>query len=79
MKTRDDIIQDAKRIKAEVEQVFMDAASWNDYSTARKRGCAPIDPDPYGELRRLLTAIDAFLAADTGDGPLPPIEFKRSH
>lgn len=76
---RDKIINRAKKIRADILQSFTDAESWNENSDARKNGADPIDPDPYGELRRLLASIDEMLANDKGFGPIATLTFERSH
>ena len=65
------IIARAKRLKAEIEQIFTDAAWWND--NGRHPHEDQIDPDPDGLLRRLVDGIDRMLADDDGHGPIPPI------
>ena len=40
------IIRRARAALADIEQYFVDVASWNDNATARQAGCDPIDPDP---------------------------------
>lgn len=61
---RDRIIRRAKRLRADIEQIFTDCASWNDYSTARKNGAEAINCDPGGELRRLADGLDRMLAEE---------------
>ena len=55
-----------KKLRAEIEQLFTDAASWND--NVRKADEEPIDPDPHGELRRIADSIDRWLAKVELDG-----------
>lgn len=71
------ILRKYKRLRAEVQQIFTDAESWNEF--ARKPDEEPIDPDPFGELKRLLSAIDELLANDKGIGPIAAMNFTRSH
>ena len=73
---REQIVGRARKLQAEIREQFQRVESWNDNSRARKEGCDPIDPDPTGELRQVLTALDAFLA-DEDARPLPPIVVKR--
>jgi len=73
------IIARLRRLRREIEVEFNTCAHWNDYSTARKAGCDPIDQDPYGDLRRLAAAIDTLLAEDPGHGPIAYLDFARSH
>lgn len=60
-KKRAQLIRNFRKFRAEVEQIFKDAASWNDNSTARKNGAPPIDVDPDGALRRILAGLDKCL------------------
>ncbi len=73
------IIRRFKRLRAEIRQQFIDAESWNDHSEARKNGAAPVDPDPFGEMKRLVAALDELLANDPGEGPIAKLNFTRSH
>jgi hypothetical protein len=66
-----------RKLRDEVRQMFVDAASWNE--NARKPDEAPIDPDPYGDLKRLLDELNRALEHDKGHGPIERINFKRSH
>jgi hypothetical protein len=70
------IIGQFHRLRAEIDQIFVDCAYWND--NVRKPTEEPINPDPFGELRRLVTALDELLANDTGHGPIAPLNFTRS-
>lgn len=70
------IINNARKLRANIEQIFIDCASWND--NARKPDDAPIDPDPFGEMRRMADQLDDFLANDPGHGPIAPLKFQRS-
>jgi len=63
-----------RTLRGEILQTFVDIDSWNTH--VRKPDEAPIDPDPGGELRRLVAAIDDLLAADTGSGPIPALKWK---
>ena len=65
---RADIIRRARMLLAEIEQVFVDVASWNDNAQARKEGCDPIDPDPDGELGRMRDGLMRLLAAEDRGG-----------
>lgn len=71
-KRREQIVADVRRFHAEITQYFADVASWNDNSRARKEGAEPIDPDPDGEVGRILAGLTAFLAEEDAR-PLPPI------
>lgn len=75
--TRSGILRRFRRLRDEIKQMFVDADSWND--NARKLGDPLIDPDPFGEMRRLADAIDELLANDPGHGPIAPLDFQRSN
>lgn len=60
MKTRLQIINEAKRIRAEYQQIICDTEYWN--TQVRKEHEPPIDPDPDGELKRTIERIDLMLA-----------------
>ena len=63
MSERARIIAEARRIRAEIEQLFTDAVSWND--NVRRPGELPIDPDdPVGQLRHIADGLDRMLAAE---------------
>ncbi len=53
------IIRRAMKLRVEIEQIFTDAASWND--NARQPGDEPIDADPDGKLRRIADGLDRML------------------
>jgi hypothetical protein len=52
------MLDNARRIRSDIEQIFIDVESWNDNSIARKNGAERIDPDPGGEMRRWALALD---------------------
>lgn len=58
------IIDRARRLRHDIEQIFTDCASWNDNSVSRRNGAASIDPDPDGQLRRMADGLDRMLAAE---------------
>lgn len=60
-------------MRHQIEQMFIDCASWNENSIARKNGSDRVDPDPDGSMRRLADGLDRMLAEDPGVGPIPPI------
>ena len=74
MKTRAQMLDHARSLRAEIDQIFTDAAVWNDFSDARRVGYAPINPDPDGQLRRIADGIDRILANDAGRMPLVEIK-----
>lgn len=74
---RDRILNRFRAVRQEVEQIFTDAAAWNEY--VREPDEPEIDPDPFGDLRRLGAALDELLANDPGIGPIAPLRFERSH
>ena len=53
MKTREEIIIEASRIRAEIRQIFIDAAAWN----VKHPEAKPINPDPKGELKMLFKSL----------------------
>lgn len=58
--TRAQIVANARVLRAEIEQIFIDLSHWND--SVRKPGEEPVDPDPDGKLRRIADVIDRMLA-----------------
>lgn len=58
-KERQRIVNEARRIKAEIEQIFIDVAHWNEH--VRTPFEEPIDPDPDGLLGHNLAAINKTL------------------
>lgn len=54
----------AMKIRLDIEQIFIDCASWNDNSKARQEGCDPIDADPDGQMRRLADGLDRTIVAE---------------
>lgn len=73
-KTRAGIIRSARELRASIEQIFIDCASWNEHSTARKGGAESIDPDPDGRLRRIADGLDVMLAKEA-----PPVKRRLRH
>ena len=71
------ILERFRRLRRDIELDMNTAASWNE--NARKPGDEPIDADPFGEMRRLMAAIDELLANDPGHGPIAPLNFTRAH
>lgn len=58
-KTRQEIIDEAKRIRAECLDIIATAEYWN--TNVRKPHEAVIDPDPDGFLARTIASIDKGL------------------
>ena len=54
------IIERAKVIKAEIEQQFTDAAHWN----RTHAGELLVNPDPDGQLKKLLAAITEIVTGN---------------
>ena len=71
------IIDNLLYLRREVEQGFLDVAHWNDH--VRKPDEARVDPDPYGDMTRLLAAIDEILEHDPGHGPIAILKWERAH
>lgn len=57
MITRQGLIDEARRIRKEIEQIFLDAEHWNLIHPEEN----PIDPDPDGTLVRMAKGIDEGL------------------
>lgn len=55
---RQELLRRGAAIRDEIEQIFLDAASWNENHPREE----PIDPDPKGELRRIHDTLDALPA-----------------
>lgn len=53
------LIERAVKLRSEIKQIFLDADHWN--SCVRKPAEAPIDPDPDGELKNILAALQKFI------------------
>ena len=70
-KVRASLINKARRLRAEIEQIFSDTGYWN--ANVRKPHEAPIDPDPDGTMRKLADRLDRMLSSDKGVGPIAPI------
>lgn len=77
MKTRSQIIDGLRRLRRDVQLDINSIESWNE--NVRKPDEEPIDPDPFGDLRRLIACIDNVLENDPGHGPIAPLNFQRSH
>ena len=56
------LLDRAVRVRAEIEQIFIDCALWNDH--VRRPFQPPIDPDPEGQLRRVAESLDRFFTAE---------------
>lgn len=72
---RERLLNEARRIRDNVQGIFDDVAHWNAH--VRQPDEEPIDPDPTGEMRMILDGIDRMLANDKGAGPLAPIFVKH--
>jgi hypothetical protein len=59
---RSSIIARAVAMRAEIQQLFDDAAHWNRVHVPWKG--QPIEPDPDGRLRRIADGIDRMLARE---------------
>jgi len=73
VKTRDELIDDLRKLREEIRLTFDTAAHWN----RTHPGEEPIDPDPDGELRDIADQIDDILATDAGHGPLRTIQLRE--
>jgi hypothetical protein len=54
------LLGNARRIRADIEQIFTDAAEWNRIHPNE----GPIDCDPDGDLRRLANELDELLLSE---------------
>lgn len=66
MKTRKQIINEARRQREEITQYFNDVSHWNN---TRGKTEGIIDPDPDGSMHRLGDALDKMLAAENASTP----------
>lgn len=60
--SREKLIARARKMKAEIEQMYADAAHWN----RMHPNVTPIDPDPDGKLAGIKHGIEAMLAEEEG-------------
>lgn len=61
-KSRKEIVDEARRIRKEISQIFIDVAHWN--NNVRTAFEQPVDPDPDGQLARIAASIDRTLAIE---------------
>lgn len=61
MKTREQIVNEAKKQLAEIRQYFNDVSHWNN-TRGKKEGL--IDPDPDGSMHRCQKALEEMLAKE---------------
>lgn len=54
---REELINRAKKQRAEILQLFSDAEHWNNTHTVFER----VDPDPDGQLKRILSGLNQCL------------------
>jgi len=59
MQERAAILARARKLRADVQQAFDDAAQWNHIHPQEQ----PIDPDPDGQLARIRDGLDRMLGA----------------
>lgn len=55
-------IERAIRIRAEIQQIFLDADHWN--RSVRKPDEELIDPDPKGEMKNALEELNKFIGPE---------------
>ena len=80
MTTRAELIQRLRNLRDEIRQQFTDADHWNRIvRPLRYPDAQPINPDPHGDLQRLLDRINHVLDHDKGHGPIEPLDFQRVH
>jgi hypothetical protein len=58
---REVIVNRAKKLRAEIEQTFLDADHWNRTHADQP----PIEADPDGQLRQIASGLDSFLAFES--------------
>ena len=82
MKTRQQILDNAKRQIREIDQYFVDVAYWNRVHPQEDQ----IDPDPTGSMASLRAALAEMLRIDeakghtgTIDAPSLDILIKKEH
>lgn len=64
---RESFFRRAKRIKADIEQMFLDCDHWNRH--VRVKSEDPIDPDPDGALQSALAYLDGVLNGEVYIAP----------
>lgn len=62
MKSKQDLLAEARRINNEIRQMFVDVEHWN--NAAKKPDEPPIDPDPGGHLKIALRATNQILGIE---------------
>lgn len=77
VRERSRIINSMKRLRRSVQIDLDTVAYWNAH--VRKPDEEPIEPDPFGEMRRLLACLDRVIDNDPGHGPIAALGFERSH
>jgi hypothetical protein len=60
--TREQIIERAKTIRAEAQQIITDCEHWN--AQVRKPHESVINPDPDGQLAKIIAGIDRGLSRE---------------
>jgi hypothetical protein len=65
------IIQNIRRWCDEIRQLLIDVEHWNRVHPNEE----PIDIDPGGQLRQMLSEGEEMLARDPGHGPLAPFTY----
>jgi len=60
MSKLENFVKRAQKLKAEIDQIFMDAAHWNE--CVRKASEVVIDPDPGGDLDCARKSLERFIA-----------------
>lgn len=60
------LVKTAQKMNRNIEQIFIDCASWNE--NARKPDMTPIDPDPDGRLRKAQKMLRDFVAEAQREG-----------
>jgi hypothetical protein len=69
---RQRLINEAARILGNINQIYVDAAYWNEHTRARLCPDAkPIDPDPSGEMAAWKRNLEAMLRHEAALGNFP--------
>lgn len=69
---RQRVIRNFRRVRANMQQLFVDVEHWNRTHPHE----TPIDADPDGQMRRFITSIDYMLECERvakGVGPIEPV------
>ena len=72
---RQRLINEASRILGNINQLFTDAAYWNDNTRVRLYpDQQPIHPDPTGEMAKWKSSLEAMLKREADIGNFPQVD-----